>query len=1260
MKSVFALLAASLFLSGVVHAGPSGRRADRGSTAERSGAARIPDAAASWEADDAVQYATLALAAADLSLDLPGERLSALRTFRANFGTLAREAQSSPGAREALDKHIHYAKQLLTEKQWTKVRDEAKRAEDAKGRRAKAAAKAIAMARELMAQGLEASVSPAGGRSNVPAAARLKPSKRAEAESLVDGLADSSEIGGGAGVAGYRRNDIIDARFGDAARQSMIARARKLKEFADKIIFGQGRATKILQDRFVQYLEGFGTRTKDPVAAHLIGLPGVGKTALVELFTQLGFKVEKIDAQKFAKTNGQFAGHGYELKMIAERNAGTPYILLVDELDKLPEIDPATGEEETIPFVGALNQILTDGYIGDGASRVNFSNAMVVTTMNFSPKEIEAFAREALKKKKKYYDFTIDDFQAFDAWLQKEPTARYKLLANLFRSNTVSRLAPNTIIMKPLSAATYSQIAQSIADNSIRKLAAGANAAKRLLVSYTAGYRRFLNRYTVVAPSGARETVAKADALTEQLINFGLKAVQDGDVEPLAQPRRLKLDYNEKMNRAEVTVTPQRLEKGKLLDGKSFVVETEFDEGARVFSQPDNVAVAPPAKNNAKERGPTRAQILKARFPQEKDLTKGLLEGIAADLVGQKEPAEILKRELNTYLNRTGHPVDNPPFLAFAGFTGIGKSELVKLAALNLGIPVVRINMQSYASDSPDAVVNFGQALENGIDDARKKAPNGKFIVLFEELDKIPEIDPSNGLPADRPIMAVVKDLMQEGVVTLPTGKSGFGPNERVIDVRDAFNVITMNLPGADFEADPRLTTIEEMLEESEDIAMSPAGIKQALAKLFRQETIDRLLSRIHIVHPLNESEYKELIRRQPANVQGLRLHDAELGKDVSELEIQLTPAYRRYLFNETVIPSEGARHTVIAAQERITEHMEEALAKIKRSSALAGKPAVMLLDYKAGKGEVVVTMTPTVGKSRKPVELLRRKLHLTFPRAALSGKLDDEERILTAAHEFGHAFIAVRLGVRINHIVAIPPNPDWGGFVTEKEWKGHTTNRLLLARVYLAIAAKAMERVMRSKDPLSNESQLDITPGPSSDIQHVTKDLWNLVYRFGVDPEGGTIERFGKERPTDQHQYAFVPPITEEETNRMGKLARRMEDYVVADLLAAHEPEWYTEKISALAKAGIMDEKEFYEMIGYPWPGDNKVFLGEDSLLAERFKHLLRAPKPEIVRAKNFKQGLTRRTAKENMDAYVREFIGLARRELHPKQTAFRRPRRK
>lgn len=1053
---------------------------------------------------------------------------------------------------------------------------------------------------------------------------------------------------------GYLRENIADARFGTAERAALLRKAYGLKESIARNIVGQDEAATALQNRLVSYLESHGTRKREPMALHLAGLTGVGKSAMIDELEKTGVKVLRFDLQRYVDGKNNLADDiRAAVAEYTKTGAEKPFVLALEELDKMAEI--ANGEETTNATIGALNQILAEGKLSDPAhprKSVDLSNALVVTTMNFAPKEIQAFAREVLKEEKSYYDFTDEDFAAFDAWLRAKSAARYKVLSQIFRSNTVGRLAPNLVIMSALGRASFREIARRMIDAAIERTKTGVPAEKQLTVGYSPAYVDFVAAHASFAPSGARETVSRADALTEQLIHYGARAVGPGD-RSLDRPRRIAIDLDPAGESATLTVTPRLLTGKTWHDGAPFTVGVPFDPVLGEFRQPAGLALEAPARASKRNDNEAKFRVLKkdvlaARFPRLVTRAKGLAKAVGKKLFGQDEAAQLIEREMTAYLGRPGPAVKEPTTLVFAGFPGIGKSALVEESAKFVDLPVIRINMESYASDEADSVKNFLDEIESQMDDiAGERGPewDGKYVLLLEELDKVSEIE--NGQRVRRPVMSVVKDILNGGRASHTVFDPDTGPFSRDIDVRAGFVFVTMNFPidAFGFKADPRWTSIKDTVEAWKKLKTRLTDMKELLSSMFRDETVNRLLSHLHILGPLQKADYEKLIESQLTTFVKERLIDED-GLNPAQIDVKLTPAYRRYLFGETVVPSEGGRHTAKMSRGKISADVEEAIRKLKRSAPYAARPVTIVLDYYPGRTQVVARLV-SVGA---PGSILyKRKAVLFFPPLAARGRMT-HTRVRVAVHEFGHAYVGVRLGLRLDYATVIPPAGGIGGYVKFKD--GGDTARNAMAHVYSAVASRALERMFMSADPTAPESVMSVTEGPSMDIEMATEELFDMVHKLGFNPQGGTMDRTGGLGPEKYANFGDIPPDAAE---KLGLVLRDMEDYVVEDLLRAHTREWYVEKITEFARRGGLDEKEFYRMIGYRHPGQklDKENLGEVSRIAETFAAVLK-PEPAALRAaRAYRQGLTGTTAEQNMDAYTARFLRSLRERLGPPAAA-------
>jgi hypothetical protein len=108
------------------------------------------------------------------------------------------------------------------------------------------------------------------------------------------------------------------------------------------------------------------------------------------------------------------------------------------------------------------------------------------------------------------------------------------------------------------------------------------------------------------------------------------------------------------------------------------------------------------------------------------------------------------------------------------------------------------------------------------------------------------------------------------------------------------------------------------------------------------------------------------------------------------------------------------------------------------------------------------------------------------------------------------------------------------------------------------------------------------------------------------------------------------------------------MEDYLVKDLLSAHPKEWYREKISKFAHAGGLNEKKFYRLIDFPYPGDNNIPIGSQTRMKDEFTGVIEELPPEAEAASHYKQGLTQTTARENLDIATQKLKEVLKVRLH------------
>lgn len=1041
----------------------------------------------------------------------------------------------------------------------------------------------------------------------------------------------------------YVRNEINLARFGGGETRELIEEIYQIDKRLDQKIFGQSRVVQALKAKLIQYVETFGTRNREPISMHLVGLPGVGKSALTEELEKLklkGLTIVRLDSQKYVGDNASGFGNALEWAMFKAKQANKPVLLVVEEIDKHPEVNSENGAETTRPVIGILNEILSSGKFTSGYKESDYSNVMVMTTMNLAPAEITRFSEESLGVNKSFYDYTIEDLGRFHNWITTNSSALPKILSRLFRSNTVSRLSPSAVLYRPLTVDDYRNVAIKTINESILRNTTGSAVAQRFRVTYTDGLVNFMTEKSTYAPSGARNTVTKTDAMIDQLIQIAKRATFEKDAS-LDRPRVVELGYNETSDEVEITITPERYRRGTIEQGSPWKIGIQYSDEMGTFLMPENnTAINPPALvskggiSKEQQKPVTQKAIKEIRFPRDKSSTNRLELAINERIIGQEEVAKAIAAEVKSYQARPNAAELAPTSIILAGFPGIGKSELLKIVAEHTQLPFVRVNLQQFSSNESIVVDKLIMELENAIADLRGQ----KYILAIEELDKVFELNPQNGGIVNRPVMSLIKDLINDGQVRFVDSNG----KVRSVDVRNALLCGTMNfaIDRFNFEADPRLTTLNDMMAAYKQLTSRISDLKVLLGTMFLPETVNRIIAKVKILKPLTKEGYQKLIGIEINRTVHSRLYVN--GQNRGQIWVETSARYKSYLFSETVIPSEGARNTVKAVGTIVAIDLEGALRAIPRDSRFAGKPITLFLDFLPGSETTTASIVSKEQPDTRLNNIFTRRVALSFPSLKAKGKMAPE-RIVTAIHEFGHAFVAARLGLRFEYATVIPPKTGVGGYVKFAKTPRSATQ--IVADIYTALGSRAMERIFLSENPLNERSVGDITPGASADISAASEELFNALYRLGFDSKGGVINR-GAVGGSGRANFEDLPS---EQIEKLGLILRNLEDEILLDLLRAHSQEWYIEKISKFAKVGGVTESEFFEIIEYVHPGENKLHHGEKSPIYQAFRRVI-APEPvSLSRAREARTSNDGLTTVDRMAKFKDIFYHLVEQHLHP-----------
>ena len=238
-------------------------------------------------------------------------------------------------------------------------------------------------------------------------------------------------------------------------------------------------------------------------------------------------------------------------------------------------------------------------------------------------------------------------------------------------------------------------------------------------------------------------------------------------------------------------------------------------------------------------------------------------------------------------MSRAGLLDDNKPLasLLFVGPTGVGKTEVARTLARELGISLVRFDMSEYAEKhavakligSPAGYVGY----EDGglLTDAIRKSPN--CVLLLDEIEK-----------AHQDIYNILLQVMDYARLTDNKGRQA--------DFRNVVLIMTSNA-GAQFAS-------QSGIGFAHNVSRGEAMMKQ-VKKTFKPEFINRLSGTV-VFHDMNKHMATLILKKK------LRELDGKLvAKNVT---MTLTEEAFEHLLKEGFIPEYGAREMDRVISQRL------------------------------------------------------------------------------------------------------------------------------------------------------------------------------------------------------------------------------------------------------------------------------------------------------------------------------------------------------
>lgn len=230
---------------------------------------------------------------------------------------------------------------------------------------------------------------------------------------------------------------------------------------------------------------------------------------------------------------------------------------------------------------------------------------------------------------------------------------------------------------------------------------------------------------------------------------------------------------------------------------------------------------------------------------------------------------------------------DNKPLasLLFVGPTGVGKTEVARTLARELGISLVRFDMSEYAEKhavakligSPAGYVGY----EDGglLTDAIRKSPN--CVLLLDEIEK-----------AHQDIYNILLQVMDYARLTDNKGRQA--------DFRNVVLIMTSNA-GAQFAS-------QSGIGFARNVSRGEAMMKQ-VKKTFKPEFINRLSGTV-VFHDMNKHMATLILRKK------LRELDGKLA--AKKVTMALTEEAFEHLLKEGFIPEYGAREMDRVISQRL------------------------------------------------------------------------------------------------------------------------------------------------------------------------------------------------------------------------------------------------------------------------------------------------------------------------------------------------------
>ena len=389
-----------------------------------------------------------------------------------------------------------------------------------------------------------------------------------------------------------------------------------------------------------------------------------------------------------------------------------------------------------------------------------------------------------------------------------------------------------------------------------------------------------------------------------------------------------QVKYTDEALQSAVDLSDQYIN-DRFLPDKAIDVIDEAGAYMRILAFRDGLATSPEPVLTQTDIEKVVSKI--AKIPEktvsasEVDRLMSLSEDLKSAIFGQDQAIEAVVQAVKN--SRAGFREPNKPVanFLFVGPTGVGKTELARQLADNLGVALHRFDMSEYQErhtvsrlvGSPPGYVGYD---EGGLlTDAIRKTPHA--VLLLDEVEK-----------AHPDVFNVLLQIMDYATLTDNAGRKA--------DFRNVILIMTSNA-GARELGKSSIGFGERVIGKD--------AIDTAVDRIFNPEFRNRL-DRVVTFNRLDERVILQIVDKE------IRFFEAQLVE--KRINLEVSDACRRHLAETGYSPEFGARNIARLVQQKIKDFFVDSVlfGELKK-----GGKAYVDLDAKSG--EVTVKTT----KARKP-----------------------------------------------------------------------------------------------------------------------------------------------------------------------------------------------------------------------------------------------------------------------------------------------------